>query len=57
MHGPVWNDPKAGVTGEVQPENFRTLTPNFVTYRDEKGMTRSLVGPAADEYRRLHPTA
>lgn len=54
MHGPVWNNPNVGITGEPK---FRTDPPNYVTVVDSEGETHTLTGQAADEYRRLHPKA
>jgi hypothetical protein len=50
VHGPVWNNPNVGVTGE---KNFSNTEPNFVTITDSAGGTKTLVGSDADTYRRL----
>jgi hypothetical protein len=54
VHGPIWNDNRVGVTGEPK---FRTDPPNYVTVEDSDGKRHTLVGDAANEYRRLHPPA
>lgn len=51
VHGPVWNNPNVGVTGEPK---FRTQEPNYVTTTDAEGNTVTLTGEAADAYRATH---
>jgi hypothetical protein len=51
VHGPVWNNPNVGITGEPK---FRTQEPNYVTTTDANGETVTLVGEAADAYRATH---
>lgn len=51
MHGPVWNNPNVGVTGEPK---FRTDPPNYVTTTDAEGKIVTLTGEAATAYRETH---
>ena len=54
MHGPVWNNPNVGVTGE---KNFSNTEPNYVTLTDSEGGTITLTGQQAEEARRLFAPA
>lgn len=49
MHGPVWNDPNVGVTGE--PLRGPVSEPNFVTLINDAGETITLTGAAASAHR------
>jgi hypothetical protein len=51
VHGPVWNNPNVGVTGEPK---FRTDPPNYVTTTDAEGKIVTLTGEAATAYRETH---
>ncbi len=51
MHGPVWNNPNVGITGEPK---FRTEPANYVTTTDANGKTVTLTGEAAVAYRQTH---
>lgn len=53
MHGPVWNDPNVGVTGE--PLRAPVSEPNYVTTTSDQGKPITIVGEAADRYRAEHP--
>lgn len=49
MHGPVWNDPNVGITGE--PLRGPVAEPNFVTTTNSEGKTVTLTGAAATAFR------
>lgn len=42
MRGPFWNNGRTGVTGEAP--GFVTNEPDYETYTDEDGRTRTRVG-------------